>query len=196
MHTRRSADQAKAVSESADQSLKEQRELIEFDLECSLELEDNIFVRSLYQDHASDSAIYNFLKKSRFYNLKQHRWKLPHSFSNLIDSNTCAPFCNIVSSIVKHFWGDATAEGTRQVVDTHATDLPHLEAKYPGHTSRPSIAIKAEGPSFQLPQTKTGDILGEIGFSNVAACIEIQVGGDELKPLEQAARVGIYARWV
>ncbi|RXW23023.1 hypothetical protein EST38_g2833 [Candolleomyces aberdarensis] len=176
--------------------MKEQRELIMIELEGAYQLEDNNFARSLYHDLASDSAIDSFLKKSRFYDITQRRWKLPQSFTKLLDSNPCAPFFNIVSSIVKHFWHDATAEGTRRVVDTHATDLPHIERRYPNHSSRPSIVIKAEGPSFQLPQTKTGDILAKLGFSNVAACIEIQAEGSELPTLEQAIRVGTYARQI
>jgi hypothetical protein len=64
----------------------------------------------------------------------------------------------------------------------------------PSHTSRPSLVIKAEGPSFQSSCTIPGEEPAKIGFSNVAACIEIQVEGDELPAKAQLATVATYAR--
>ncbi|KAJ2911556.1 hypothetical protein MD484_g8863, partial [Candolleomyces efflorescens] len=199
MRTRRSAEadepNTTSATESADHSLEEQRGLVEFDIGIGCQSKTGTLVRSLY-NAAADSAIDDFLKKSRFYDLKQRHWKLPRNFSKLLDGNACKPFFSIVSSIVKHFWGDATAEGTRQVVDTHATDFPHVEKDYENHISHPSIAIKAVGPSFELPYSEASDKIGEIGFTNVTTCIEVYVKGDELDAVEQAFRVGIYARQV
>ncbi|KAJ2912010.1 hypothetical protein MD484_g8405, partial [Candolleomyces efflorescens] len=60
----------------------------------------------------------------------------------------------------------------------------------------PSLVIRAEGPSFQVPVAHFGRRLSKIGFSNVASCIEIQVEGPELPATEQLAQMAIYARQI
>ncbi|KAJ2928037.1 hypothetical protein H1R20_g9046, partial [Candolleomyces eurysporus] len=192
MRTRSSSKQTKATWSNGD--LEEQKELVFTDLVEVIELEDSSFARSLYHDLASDSAIDTFLKKSRFFCLTERRWKLPRSYTKLIDTNFYTPLFNIISSIVKHFWRDASVHKTRQVVDTHNTDFRHSKDDPPSHKSRPSLVVRAEGPSFQHP-TATPDVKpSKLGFSNVAGCIEIQVEGDQLPVSEQLVRVAIYAR--
>ncbi|RXW15440.1 hypothetical protein EST38_g10415 [Candolleomyces aberdarensis] len=192
MRTRSSSKRHKAASSNDD--LDEQKELVLPELGKVIELEDNSFARSLYHDLASDSAIDTFLKKSRFFCLTERRWKLPRSYTKLIDTNFYMPFCNVISSIVKHFWRDASVQKARQVVDTHNTDLRHSKDDPPSHKSRPSLVVRAEGPSFQHPTATLGAKPSKISFSNVAGCIEIQVDGDELPVSEQLVRVAIYAR--
>ncbi|KAJ2914096.1 hypothetical protein MD484_g6317, partial [Candolleomyces efflorescens] len=175
--------------------LDEQKALVASELQEVVELEDNSFSRSLYLELASDSAIDSFLKKSRFYSLTGRRWKLPRDYTKLIsDSNCLLPVFNVVASIVKWFWASATAEGHRQVLDAHATDLGHWKDDPPSHTSRPSFVIQAQGPSFQLPSRAPGEVQGKFGFSNIAGCIEVNVGDDDVPVDEQLARVAIYAR--
>ncbi|KAJ2914109.1 hypothetical protein MD484_g6309, partial [Candolleomyces efflorescens] len=71
--------------------------------------------------------------------------------------------------------------------------LKHNESEYRDHYSSPSLVIKAEGPSFQLPPTTAGSRTGDIGFSNISTCIEIPVESDELSVSEQLLRVAVYA---
>ncbi|KAJ2912838.1 hypothetical protein MD484_g7575, partial [Candolleomyces efflorescens] len=178
---------------SSNSDYDEQKELVLPDLEEVIEIEDSSFAQSLYCDLASDSAIDNFLKKSRFFSLTEQRWNLPRSYTKLIDTNFYTPVVNIVSSIVKHFWRDASAQKTRRVIDTHRTDLDHSKCDPSSHKSRPSLVIRAEGPSFQVPAAPSGRRLSKIGFSNVAGCIEIQVEGAEIPVSDQLIRVAIYA---
>ncbi|RXW12603.1 hypothetical protein EST38_g13250 [Candolleomyces aberdarensis] len=192
MRTRSFAKQAEATS--VDETLAEQKPLIVLELGEILELGDTSFARSLHHDLASDSAIDSFLKKSRFYNLTQHRWRLPRNYTKLLYGDFYTPFCNIFSSILRHFWRNESAQGTRRVVDTHNTPLRHSKAENPSLTSRPSLVIKAEGPSFQLPDTEPGQKPAQVGFSNVAACIELRAEGDNFPVSEQLVRVAIYAR--
>jgi hypothetical protein len=192
MHTRSARKKSQVASSNRDYD--EQKELVLPEIEEAIELEDTSFAQSLYHDLASDSAIDNFLKKSRFFCLAERRWKLPRSYTKLIDTNFYTPLLNVVSSIVKHFWRDASTQKTRHVVDTHKADLQHSKHDPPSHRSHPSLVIRAEGPSFQLPTASLGAKPSKIGFSNVAGCIEIQIEGAEPPVSEQLVRVAIYAR--
>jgi hypothetical protein len=95
---------------------------------------------------------------------------------------------------VKHFFRGSTAEGTREVVSTHTVDLLHREANSVIHHSRPSLAIKAEGSSFQHPWTEPGEQRQKVGYSNIAACIDIYVDGNEPSISDQLVKATIYAR--
>ena len=192
MHTRSTSKNPKATL--PDRALEHKKELTLPELGEVVELEDASFAHSLYHDLASDSAIDGFLKKSRVFCSTERRWKLPQSYTKLIDDNFYTPFHNVISSVVRHFWRDAFAGKTRQVLDTHDTDLRHCEQDPSSHSSRPSLVVRAEGPSFQQPTTAPGAKPSKVGFSNIASCFEIQVDGDELPAAEQLVRVSIYAR--
>jgi hypothetical protein len=166
------------------------------DLTGAICLDDTTFARSLYRGLASESSIDMFLKKSRSYSTKERRWKLPRNCTRLFDRDFYTPVRNVVSSILNHFWKGVITEGKRQVVDTHATDLQHSEADPTTHHSRPSLVIKAEGPSFQIPLPKSGEKPAKIGYSNVASCIDVRMEGDELSVDEQLVRIAIHARYV
>jgi hypothetical protein len=166
------------------------------DLAGAICLDDATFARSLYHGLASESSIDIFLKKSRAYSTKERRWKLPQNCTRLFNRDFYTPVRNVVSSILKHFWKDATTQGKRKVVDTHATDLQHSESDPATHKSRPSLVIKAEGSSFQNPLPKPGEPGANIGFSNAASCIEVRAEGDEFPVDEQLVRATIYARYV
>jgi hypothetical protein len=176
--------------------MKEKKQLVASELGDVVKLSDHSFARSLYHDLASESTIDSFLKKSRSYSVTHRHWKLPRNCAKLFDNDFYTPFLNVVSSIVKHFWSDAWARSTRQVVDTHVTDLQHSETDHQFHCSRPSLVIKAEGPSFQLPRIAAGARPAGIGFSNISSCIEIQVEGEESSVTEQLLHVAVYARYV
>ncbi|KAJ2927859.1 hypothetical protein H1R20_g9244, partial [Candolleomyces eurysporus] len=193
----RSSDK-KAQSASLGRTLDERKQLVLPEVGESVSLKDDAFSRSLYHHVTSESAIDDFLKKSRSYSLAQRRWKLPRSCTKLINNDFYTPFLNIFSSILKHFWNEATVRGTRRVIDTHATDLPHceLDSGSTNHSSRPSFVIRAEGPSFQLPVSKTGEKPPALGFSNATACIDIQIQHDQMPVSEQLMRVAIYARQI
>jgi hypothetical protein len=192
MRTRSSDKKTKPVSH--DPTFDEQKRLILPELGETISLKDDTFIRSLYHHIASESTIDAFLKKSRFYSLTQRRWKLPRSCTKLLDNDLCTPFMKVFSSILKHFWSDSPAHATREMVDTHATGLLHCEADAVTHRSHPSLVIRAEGPSFQLPRVDPGEAPPKVGYSNMTSCIEIQVDGNELPISDQLVRVAIYAR--
>ncbi|KAJ2914083.1 hypothetical protein MD484_g6330, partial [Candolleomyces efflorescens] len=183
---------------SPDENLvgSEKAKLVMPDLAGAIALEDNTFARAVYQSLASDASIDAFLKKSRSYSLKERRWKLPRNCTRLFNGDFYTPVRNIVSSIMKHFWKDAMTQGTRQVVDTHTTDLQHSRSDPESHKSRPSLVIKAAGSSFQTPLPKTGETVKAVGFSNAASCIEIRCEGDDFPVEEQLVRATIYARQI
>ena len=192
MRTRSSSKKTNPTS--LDQSLEEQKRLVSSELKELISLEDDAFPRSLYHHLASDSAINTFLRKSRLYSLAQRRWKLPRNYSKLLDDDFYTPFSNVLSSILRHFWKESCSQGTRKIVNTHATRLEHCEARSTNHSSSPSFVIKAAGPSFSLPCSETGDVLGVVGSSNVSSCVDVQSEDEEMPVSEQLARVVIYAR--
>ncbi|KAJ2936678.1 hypothetical protein H1R20_g423, partial [Candolleomyces eurysporus] len=191
----RSSDK-KGTTISLDPTFDEKKSLVLSELAEAVGLDDDICIRSLYHHVAPESAINTFLKKSRFYSLVQRRWKLPRSCSKLLNKDFHTPFLNVLSSILRHFLRDSTAERTREVIDTHAIDLRHREANSVVHYSHPSFVIKAEGPSFQLPCAIPGEKQPKVGYCNVAACIDIYVGGNELPISDQLVRATIYARQI
>ncbi|KAJ2926453.1 hypothetical protein H1R20_g10639, partial [Candolleomyces eurysporus] len=170
MRTRASEKRDKTVL--LDPKFDEQKQLVLSELGGVISLDNDTFIRSLYHRTAPESAIDTFLKKSRFYSVTQRRWKLPRSCAKLLNDDFHNPFLNIFSSILKHFWRDSAAQGTREVVDTHATDLRHRESPY----------------------TTPMDKQHKAGYSNIAACIDVQVDGNELPISDQLVRVAIYAR--
>ncbi|KAJ2913695.1 hypothetical protein MD484_g6740, partial [Candolleomyces efflorescens] len=194
MRTRSSAKSARSVS--VDVSLDEQKKLAAQELGEVLSLEDDTFAHSLYHHLAPDGAIDNFLRKTRSYSLAKRRWNLPRSYTKLLNNDTHTPFLNILASILKHFWNEPNMRGKRVVVDTHATSLSHTEAKSTRHSSSPSFVIKAEGPSFQLPECNPGETPTPIGFSNVASCIDLQIHEADSPVPEQLSRLVIYARQI
>ena len=177
-------------------NLRVQKQLVASVLGHVVKLEDSTFAHSLYRDLVSDSAIDGFLKKSRLYSLTQRRWKLPRSYSKILDSDTYAPMRNVIFSILKQFWPEAVAQGLRRVVDTHAARILH-DVESPNHSSRPTISIVAQGPSFELPPPPTDrSSPADIGFSNIATCIDVQDEHEGMPIDEQLARAAIYARYV
>jgi hypothetical protein len=189
----RSSDK-KSATITPNPTFDEQKRLVRSELGDAMSLDDDTFTHSLYDHVAPESAIDTFLKKSRFYSLAQRRWRLPRSCSKLLDKDFHTPFLNIFSSVVKHFWWDSTTPGMREVVDTHAIDIPHRETNSVIHHSRPSLVIKAEGPSFQRPYTEPGEQRQKVGYSNIAACIDIYVDGNEPSISDQLIKATIYAR--
>ncbi|KAJ2936680.1 hypothetical protein H1R20_g421, partial [Candolleomyces eurysporus] len=194
MRTRSSGKTARPAS--IDRSFDEQKNLVIPELGEVISLENDAYPRSLYHHLASESAISDFLRKSRSYSLSQRRWKLPRSYTKLLNNDFYTPFLNVFSSILKHFWNEPAAHGARMIIDTHETDLPHCEPGPTTHSSRPGFVIKAEGPSFQLPKSKPGEKLLHTGFSNVTACIDIQPQRNAMPVSEQLTQVAIYARQI
>ncbi|RXW17455.1 hypothetical protein EST38_g8396 [Candolleomyces aberdarensis] len=179
-----------------DSSLDEQKRLVLPELGEVISLDDDAFPRSLYHQITPESAINDFLRKSRSYSLAKRRWKLPRNFTKLLNNDFHSPFLKILSSILNHFWNESIVRGTRLVIDSHATSLPHCEAGSTTHSSRPSIVIKAEGPSFQLPDSESGQTPAAIGFSNVTSCINLQIQQAETPVSEQLMQMAIYARQI
>jgi hypothetical protein len=192
MRTRSSTK--KTHPSSSNPNLAQQKDLVTPELGEVIDVEDDAYPRSLYHHIAPESAIGDFLKKSRSYSLAHRRWKLPRSCTKLLNEDYYTPFLNVFSSILKHFWNDSTAHGARTVVDTHSIDLPHCEPDPTTHSSRPSFVIKAEGPSFQLPDSEPGQNQLYTGFSNITACIDLQLQHNAMPVAEQLIRVAIYAR--
>ncbi|KAJ2920049.1 hypothetical protein MD484_g277, partial [Candolleomyces efflorescens] len=192
----RTRSSTKKTVRTLDQGFEEQRRLVSADLRGSVTTGDEHFPCSLYHHLASESVIDDFLRKSRFYSLAPRRWRLPRTRAKLLDDDFYTPFSNMFSSILKYFWKEAFVQGTRKVVDTHAASLTHMGTNSAEYTSSPSFVIKAVGPSFWLQSSGTRPGNGEIGFSNITSCIDIEMKEKGMSESEQLARVAIYARQI
>ena len=191
----RTRSSTKKTVRTLDQGFEEQRRLVSADLRGSVTTGDEHFPCSLYHHLASESVIDDFLRKSRFYSLASRRWRLPRTRAKLLDDDFYTPFSNMFSSILKYFWKEAFVQGTRKVVDTHAASLTHMGTNSAEYTSSPSFVIKAVGPSFWLQSSGTRPGTGEVGFSNIASCIDVEMEKG-MSESEKLARVAIYARLV
>ncbi|KAF6760879.1 hypothetical protein DFP72DRAFT_1165972 [Ephemerocybe angulata] len=77
----------------------------------------------------------------------------------------------IIGAIVN---GLGDTNGSRRVVDTHASTFLHADE--PSHSSKPHITILATGPSFQEPRAPEGKEAAydaTIGFSNAASVFQV-----------------------
>ncbi|KAJ2914988.1 hypothetical protein MD484_g5418, partial [Candolleomyces efflorescens] len=196
MQTRSSSKRSIDTPASPNRRIEDQKRLVLPELGPVIELENHFFARSLYRNLASTSAIDSFLRTSRLYSIPERRWKLPQNYSKLLDTNCYTPFLNIISSIVRRFWGDVARQRSREIIDTHATNLQHSPVDPPAHVSGPALVIKAKGSSFQLPRTRKGESPSKLGFSNITTCVEIHID-DTARPVsEQLAQAAIYARQI
>lgn len=143
----------------------------------------------LYHDVATDEQILEFLRNpASGYDMKRGRWsslsRKPRSEAELRRAITA-----IVSNIIQHFYPSPRSGTSRSPVDSHDILLQHDNGK---HASCPSISIKAEGPSFEVP--RNSEKSGSLGYTNVAGVIETGLGQDSGGSAEQAAQLSIYCR--
>jgi hypothetical protein len=144
----------------------------------------------LYGDLATDEQILEYLRHpASGYDMKKSRWtslsRRPKSKAQLRTAIT-----GIVSSIIQHFYPSLRPGVSRSAVDSHDTLLQHDNGK---HASCPSISIKAEGPSFEVPRNSeksTG-----LGYTNVAGVVDARLDKEKGGSTEQAAELSIYCRY-
>jgi hypothetical protein len=137
---------------------------------------DAAHLSSLYLETASDEAMDAFLKKSKLYDFKKKLWTPIHEVrvAGWEDwSNRDRAFMKVIAGILRRF-GNAgrsrKAEGGREGKYDHV--WPHRANTGDDRASQLHLAIKATGPSFELPAKKNGATL-PIGFTNVASCITV-----------------------
>ncbi|KAJ2915001.1 hypothetical protein MD484_g5405, partial [Candolleomyces efflorescens] len=208
MHTRSAAKRRNLQWTSQRENLlgSDEAKLVLPDISGAIRLDDTTFARSLYCDLAAESSIDAFLEKSRSYNTKERRWKLPQpqNYTRLFLDREfyITPVRNVILAILKHFRSGVINGGRRRVVDAHSTELQHCEGDIAtSHKSRPSLVITAEGPSFQLPPVDSSGQKAplKVGWSNIASCIEVAISEDDEelpRVKEQLVRAAIYARQI
>ncbi|KAF6760864.1 hypothetical protein DFP72DRAFT_804773 [Ephemerocybe angulata] len=131
---------------------------------------DGSCLKDFYKAAASDRRIKNFLTASALYDYGTNTWT---GISREVrDEKTLrASLVKVIKTIVA---GLGNMKGSREVVDTHHTAFPHCEEA--SQTSKPSISIKATGPSFSEPWVPQGAkrVPNATGFSNVATVFEVK----------------------
>ncbi|KAF6760898.1 hypothetical protein DFP72DRAFT_1003488 [Ephemerocybe angulata] len=151
---------------------------------------DGSCLQELYKGTASDRRIKNFLTASSLYDYNTKSWTgVPRAPRD--ETQLRVWFTKVIKTIID---GLGNVKGTREVVDTSHTTFAHCEE--PTQTSRPSISIRATGPSFAEPWVPNGEkrIPNAVGFSNVATVFEIKRDADA----NEAAvdRLAVYNRQI
>ncbi|KAF5341004.1 hypothetical protein D9611_006099 [Ephemerocybe angulata] len=139
-----------------------------------LQTVDSAYFKGLYEGVISDRKIKDFLASSSFYDHDRKRWSdLPRAAGD--EGELYAPFQHLISAIIGSL---GNAKGSRQVVDTHNTDFAHMND--PNNISKPTMAIRATGPSFSEPPTKEGTARtgNATGFENVASVFDVRREAD------------------
>ncbi|KAF5341184.1 hypothetical protein D9611_006082 [Ephemerocybe angulata] len=135
---------------------------------------DGSCLKDFYKATASDRRIKNFLTASALYDYGTNTWT---GISREVrDEKTLrASLAKVIKAIVA---GLGNVKGSREVVDTHHTAFPHCEDA--SQTSKPSISIRATGPSFSEPWVPQGAnrVPNAVGFSNVATVFEVKRDAD------------------
>ncbi|KAF5341020.1 hypothetical protein D9611_006111 [Ephemerocybe angulata] len=135
---------------------------------------DGSCLQDLYKGTASDRRIKNFLTASSLYDYNTKSWtgvlRAPRDETQLR-----VWFTKVIKTIID---GLGNVKGTREVVDTSHTTFAHCEE--PTQTSRPSISVRATGPSFAEPWVPNGGkrVPNAVGFSNVATVFEVKPDAD------------------
>ncbi|KAF6760873.1 hypothetical protein DFP72DRAFT_843148 [Ephemerocybe angulata] len=150
---------------------------------------DGSCLKDFYKATASDRRIKNFLTASALYDYGTNTWT---GISREVrDEKTLrASLVKVIKTIVA---GLGNVKGSREVVDTHHTAFPHCEDT--SQTSKPSISIRATGPSFSEPWVPQGAkrVPNATGFSNVATVFEVKRDVDATEAAVD--QLAVYNRW-
>ncbi|KAF6760867.1 hypothetical protein DFP72DRAFT_1092218 [Ephemerocybe angulata] len=150
---------------------------------------DGSCLKDFYKAAASDRRIKNFLTASALYDYGTNTWT---GISREVrDEKTLrASLVKVIKTIVA---GLGNVKGSREVVDTHHTAFPHCEDT--SQTSKPSISIRATGPSFSEPWVPQGAnrVPNAVGFSNVATVFEVKRDADATEAAVD--QLAVYNRW-
>ncbi|KAF6760858.1 hypothetical protein DFP72DRAFT_881589 [Ephemerocybe angulata] len=149
------------LAEQRRAAISDLHDIVTFDGSC---------LKDFYKATASDRRIKNFLTASALYDYGTNTWT---GISREVrDEKTLrASLLEVIKTIVA---GLGNVKGNREVVDTYHTAFPHCEDA--SQTSKPSISIRATGPSFSEPWVPQGAnrVPNAVGFSNVATVFEVK----------------------
>ncbi|RXW12605.1 hypothetical protein EST38_g13249 [Candolleomyces aberdarensis] len=186
--------------DQVDPKRDDQKEMIEIELTSVIGLGDNgvSWAESLYIDLVDTADIDDFLARTKVYNTKAHRWvTLPRSAKKLDENKLYKPYVEIINLILRWFVLKDCKEGgiLREAIDTHVKNLAHQEEYVTIRWSRPDVSVRAEGPYFQVPESK-GKINIQVGFSNMSSFMEMKVENRKVSVKDQLLQVGIYVRQI
>ncbi|KAJ3523795.1 hypothetical protein NMY22_g11280 [Coprinellus aureogranulatus] len=171
------------------------KRVVLMELGNSIELVDESYAKDLYADIVDDKKIKAAFKKIGYSPRKKYggglgRWnEIPDAASK--ESELYPIFLKITSSVMETL-GTLDKKNTRTAVDTHSMHFTHLDNST--HYSKPDISILATGPSFELPYAKPGATKPTIGYTNIAAFMEVKREGDEGTDEDLIQQTGVYSR--
>ncbi|KAJ3506810.1 hypothetical protein NMY22_g17129 [Coprinellus aureogranulatus] len=171
------------------------KRVVLMELGNSIELVDESYAKDLYADLIDDKKIKTAFKKIGYSPRKKYggglgRWnEIPDAAKK--ESELYPIFLKITSSVLETL-GTHDAKNTRIAVDTHSMHFTHLDNST--HYSKPDISILATGPSFELPYAKPGATKPTIGYTNIAAFMEVKREGDEGTDEDLIQQTGVYSR--
>ncbi|RXW21340.1 hypothetical protein EST38_g4517 [Candolleomyces aberdarensis] len=178
-----------------DEMIHQQLAMLDAQLKGNVSLAEEQFTNSLYHELVSDERVEAFLASCDLYDSKTERWlNIPKAEEISEKSDLYKPVLEIIDNIIKGL--SDGADRTRQIKETHDVRLLHLEESEMDHYSSPSLAIRARGPSFELPRLTKNGSSTSIGFSNVTACFDVVRSEDAHDGLSQLGQQAVYARQI
>lgn len=170
--------------------------MIEVELGEFIGLADTAWVETLYEDVVEELKIKEFFQTTKVH--CNGRWvTLPEDVPGvrLTDGRLYEPYVELINLILRWFVLDPGEEkALRKAINTHTKNLAHQESHQTIRWSRPDVSVKAEGSSFQEPESKTGNKFPEVGFFNTSSFTEMKVENQDISPKEQVLQVGVYVR--
>lgn len=95
----------------------------------------------------------------------------------------------MIDSVLCHFHPSLPSGTSRTAVDSHDMLFVHDNGV---HASQPGIAIKASGPSFEVPEHP--ELTGDLGYTNVATVIDVRTDAIRRSMKDQAQYLAILCR--
>ncbi|KAF6760845.1 hypothetical protein DFP72DRAFT_843121 [Ephemerocybe angulata] len=158
------------VSQDDSIDLEKQRKAAIDDLHRMVTV-DGDCLKDFYKNSASDRQIKRFLTASSLYDYRSASWT-DLAMGAQSKSDLHARFFKVIRVILE---GLGSVRSSRKVVDTRDIRFAHYEDST--QASKPSMSIKATGPSFAEPRTlgAVPPSSNAVGFSNVTSVLDVEL---------------------
>ncbi|TEB25618.1 hypothetical protein FA13DRAFT_1692942 [Coprinellus micaceus] len=153
------------------------------------------YAHNLYLDAVQNEDIYTFLRGDESYDSTQKRWSfpsVPETTEHLIGA-----VCNVLRGILGRFVKSQDPTVKREVCSTVGN--PACEGRNEGgYRVCPVLLIRAEGPSFEIPESliSVAAASSSLGFSNMATYISVKLDSNVGTEEENVEEMTSYAKRV
>ncbi|KAJ3549036.1 hypothetical protein NMY22_g1035 [Coprinellus aureogranulatus] len=147
--------------------------------------------RTLYRGLSSEDQISSFLETDESgYTADRGLWAiLPEDPAG--EHELCNSFTKIFNAAIEFFHPCISAGVTRVAIDTHELSMAHDNGR---HFTKPSICIKATGPSFEIPERAAQP--NGVGYTNITSAIDVKLDNARGKRKVHCKRLSLFNRQI